>query len=104
MKKRRLTAFVLCLALVFSSVSTAFASDYCDYKVSGGICGKTLTWVKTGESGLMEASHPYGGFLGIGVKTCNYGYFDVYYSYKCAAGHIVSSRNERQEYGHTCGK
>lgn len=104
MKKRRLTAFVLCLALVFSSVSTAFASAYCDYQVNGGICGKTLTWVQTGGSGTMDASHTYGGFLGIGVKTCNYNYFYLYYSYKCGAGHTISSRADRHEYGHTCGK
>lgn len=104
MKKRRLTAFVLCLALVFSSVSTAFASEYCNYRVTGGICGKALEWVWVGESALMEASHTYGGFAGLFEKTCNYGYFDTYYSYKCAAGHTISSRTVRSEYGHTCGK
>lgn len=104
MKKRRLTAFVFCLAFVFSSVSTAFASAYCDHQVNGGICGKTLAWYRTGQSAEMNDSHQYGGFLGIGTKTCNYHYCKVYYSYLCAAGHLSDTRIDRIEYDHSCGK
>ena len=99
MTKRRYIAFILCLLLVFSLSTAAFASDYCAYKVDGGICGKTLTWGRTGESGLMNGSHTYNN----GKNICNYGYFYIYFSYVCAAGHVSQSRQDRHEYDHWCG-
>lgn len=103
MKKRRLLALVLCLTLAFSSVLSVSANSYCTYKVGNDICGKLLSTVRTGESGLMSATHTYGGFLGIGEKTCEYTYFYIYYSNQCAAGHVNSTVQDRHEYGHTCG-
>jgi hypothetical protein len=103
MKRYRLVAVALCIVLVFSFVLTAFAASYCNYQVNGGICGKTLTWVRTGQSAILDGSHTYGGILGIGTKVCNYSYFYVYKSNKCAAGHITEAIQERHEYGHSCG-
>lgn len=96
-----LTACTLAVA-VFPGHTSA-ASDYCQIKVGINQCGKLLMWSYTGQTITYQGSHTYGGFIfGIGAKTCNYDYYYMNYAYKCASGHIDSTRSSRIESGHTC--
>ena len=97
-----LLAVIICF-VAFAPVAMA-ATDYSQRLVNGNQCGKTLYWYYTGRSISYDASHKYGGFLGIGQQTCNYEYYYKYYDYKCSSGHVEKTRTSRVETGHDCGK
>lgn len=97
-----LLAVIICF-VAFAPVALA-ATDYCQRLVNGNQCGKTLYWYYTGRSISYDASHKYGGFLGIGQQTCNYEYYYKYYDYKCSSGHVAKTSTSRIETGHDCGK
>lgn len=105
MHKRRIVAMLLVLVLVVSLAATAYAaSSYCQAKVGVDMCGKVLTWKINNRSVNTSASHQYGGFLGIGKKTCNYEYYTITQELSCAAGHVSETKTQRYEIGHDCGQ
>lgn len=106
MKKRKIFTTTVAIAMAFGIMSTsaAAATSYCQFFVDGKQCGYPISLRFTGHSIEYAGSHEYGGFLGIGAKTCNYTYCYGYYNEECSQGHVSATRQVRSEYGHTCGK
>lgn len=105
-KKTKTAALLLACSLaiaIFPSRSLA-ADDYCQVLVGDDQCGKHLAWDYKDRTIAKQESHKYGGFLGIGAKTCTYDYYYLNYVYKCGRGHIADTKAVRRETGHTCGQ
>ena len=98
---KKMIALMLAVLLVISAVSICYAAT-CDREVKGKACGKTLSWVTSGQSVAYSATHKYGGFLGLFQSTCNYNYRYIYSHYQCTAGHVQNMRTSKYEYNHQC--
>ena len=79
------------------------ASETCPRLVNGKTCGLALRWNVNGQSQTYDASHEYGGFLGLFKKTCNYKYYNIYQHYECSKLHVKDMKTTRREFGHQCG-
>ena len=97
-------AAIIAVVIALGIMSSIVFAEGCNRIVDGHICGKPITRVYNGRSVNYTGSHQYGGFLGIGSKTCNYRYYYVYYNYQCPDGHIQSTYTDRYECDHVCGK
>ena len=107
MKAKRLIASLMAGALCLSVLSSGLlaGSNYCQRQLSNGNqCGKSMYWANAGQSIKYNASHKYGGFLGMFTKTCNYQYYYKYWNHQCGSGHIDNHSADRYEIGHDCGK
>ena len=106
MKAKRISlvlAVVICLAAI-APVALAATTSYCQRLVNGNQCGKSLYWKHDGRSINYPATHKYGGFLGIGSKTCYAYYYYNYYIRQCNSGHIAGYTENRSEVHPSCGK
>ena len=102
---KKIVALIVMVLLVVSIVGVAFAAQtVCDRLVNGSPCNRTLAWYHNGRSEDKNASHKYGGFLGLLKKTCNYQYYEAYYHLQCSLRHVQDMKTEIVEYGHVCGK
>lgn len=100
---KKIVALIVMVLLVVSIVGTAFAAQkVCDRLVNGSPCNRTLAWYNNGRSEETNASHTYGGFLGIGKKTCHYQYFEMYYHYQCSLKHVQDMKTSIVEINHEC--
>lgn len=103
---RKLVAIVIAvvISLGIMSILVFATNEYCPILVNGKQCGEVIIKVLTGRSITYSASHTYGGFLGIGKKTCNYQYYYNYINNQCLNEHVISTFTTTVESGHVCGQ
>lgn len=106
MNKLKTVSMIIIVSLcwVIISTSASAVTKYCQVKVGDKQCGSALYTICTNRSIDYAGTHKYGGFLGIGAKTCNYTYYYNYYNTKCSKGHIAEAYQTLVEKGHQCGK
>lgn len=102
---KKIVALIVMVLLVVTIVGVSFAAQtVCDRMVNGSPCNRALTWRQNGRSKDNPNSHTYGGFLGIGKKTCNYQYYEAYCHLQCSLRHVQDMKTVIVEHGHVCGK
>lgn len=104
---RKLVAIVIAVVIALGIMSImVFAgnSGYCQILENGKQCGNPIMTVYTGRSIDYADSHKYGGFLGIGAKTCNYQYYYQYYKTQCTGENVINTYSFKIESGHVCGQ
>lgn len=96
--KKRIYAFITAFVLLISVTTATVSADVC---LINNCTGQVYS-VYDGDSSRTNASHSYGGFLGLFTNTCYYYYYYSYYSLRCTNGHTVHSYSNLIEVGHDC--